>query len=52
MSDFAKESSHWYWPDGRTCYEVERADGKGMRAATLRDARKLGLYPGVTGIIK
>jgi len=44
-------SEHWYYPDGRCCYEVERADGKGMRPTTLRDARKLGLLPSVTGIL-
>lgn len=52
MSDYASEKGHYYWPDGRSCYEVERADGKGMRDTTLRDARKLGLFPGVTTIIR
>jgi hypothetical protein len=42
---------HWYYPDGRCCYEIERSDGKGMRPTTLRDARKLGLLPSVTGIL-
>lgn len=31
---------------------VERADGKGNRPTTLRDARKLGLLPSVTTILK
>ena len=31
---------------------VERSDGKGLRPATLRDARKLGLLPSPTSIIK
>lgn len=48
----ASESGHFYHRDGTPCYEVPRADGKGMRPATLKDARKLGLYPGVTSIIK
>lgn len=48
----AAESTHWYDRDGAPRYEVLRADGKGMRPATLRDARKHGWYPGVTSIIK
>ena len=47
----ASESQHWYYPDGTPAYEVEGAKGQ-MRPATLRDARKLGLYPGVTTIIR
>lgn len=43
------ESSHWYYPDGRPCYEVPYADPrKGNRPTTLADARKLGLLPSVT----
>lgn len=48
----ASESGHWY--DPKTCspvYEVPYADPKkGMRPATLRDARKLGLVPGQSSI--
>lgn len=47
---FATEQGHWYDQTGAPCYEVKRADGKGMRPTTLRDARKLGLVPSVTGI--
>jgi len=47
-----KESTHWYDKAGKPCYEVERADGKGMRNTTLRDARKLNLFPSVTSVIK
>jgi hypothetical protein len=47
----ASESGHWYTRTGEPCYEVPAKDGS-MRAATLRDARKMGLYPGVTSIIK
>lgn len=43
--------SHWYTPSGAPHHEVERADGKGTRPTTLRDARKLGLYPSVTNIL-
>jgi hypothetical protein len=47
----ASQGQHWYMRDGTPCYEVPAKDGS-MRPATLRDARKLGLYPGVTSIIK
>lgn len=46
-----EQSCHWYWPNGEACYEVKRADGKGMRPTTLADARKLGLLPSVTTIL-
>lgn len=46
----AAESMHWYARDGAPAYEVQ---GKtGLRPATLRDARKLGLVPSVTTIIR
>lgn len=46
------QPSHFYWPDGRPCYEVEMATKPGqMRATTLADARKLGLVPSVTTIL-
>lgn len=48
----ASEGGHWYLTNGSPCYEVQKADGKGMRAATLRDAKKLNLLPGVTTILK
>jgi hypothetical protein len=47
----ASAGGHWYTQTGEAAYEVEKAKG-GMRPATLRDARKLGLFPSVTGIIK
>lgn len=49
---YTEEASHWYKPTGEPCYEVERSDGKGMRPTTLRDAKKLGLVPSVTTILK
>src|SRR5688572_4919226 len=54
MSDYtprASEGGHWYDRDGTPRYEVPAKDGS-MRAATLRDARKFGWYPGLTSIIK
>ena len=47
------EAGHWYDKDGKPCYEVPYADpSKGTRPATLGDAKKLGLYPGATTIIR
>lgn len=46
-----EKSSHWYLPSGESYYECERADGKGMRAVTIRDARKVGALPSVTNVL-
>lgn len=48
---FATETGHWYKPSGEPAYTVIGANGK-ERSTTLRDARKLGLYPSVTTITK
>lgn len=46
-----ESASHWYFPDGTPLHEVPRADGKGTRPTSLRDARKLGLFPSVTNVL-
>lgn len=46
------DSSHWYYQDGRPCYEMAKKDGSGMRPTTLADARKLNLLPSVTTILR
>lgn len=47
------ESAHFYLKDGTPFYEVPYADpSKGMRPATLADARKVGALPSVTTILK
>lgn len=48
----AAEWGHWYDRAGNPVYEMPYADAKrpGTRPVTLRDARKLGLVPGVSGI--
>lgn len=46
-----ESASHWYFRDGTPLHEVARADGKGTRPTSLRDARKLGLFPSVTNIL-
>jgi hypothetical protein len=47
----ASESSHWYDKDGNPCYTVIAKNGE-PRPTTLRDAKKSGLVPSVTTIIK
>lgn len=42
---------HWYKPDGSPAYTQIKKDG-GERPTTLADARKQGLYPSVTTIMK
>jgi hypothetical protein len=46
----ASESGHWYARDGRPVYQVPAKSGA-MRPATLADARKMGLVPGVSGVM-
>ena len=45
------KSQHWYDKDGKAVFEVPKAKGGGMRATTIADARKMGLYPSVTTIL-
>lgn len=48
----AKESSHWYRLDGTSCHTQPVKSRPGdTRPTTLADARKLGLFPSVTGIL-
>lgn len=46
------ETGHFYTVDGKPAHFVERKDGSGMRPTTIADARKLGLLPSVTNILK
>lgn len=46
-----EEGSHWYLVDGSPYHEVPRADGKGMRPVTLRDARKARALPSTTNYL-
>jgi len=45
----ASQGGHWYAADGSPAYEIAAKNGN-PRAVTLRDARKLNLYPSVTTI--
>ena len=51
MADWADSGGHWYKQDGTPAYTMLGANGV-ERPTTLRDARKLGLVPSVTGIIR
>jgi len=44
-------SSHWYRADGTPVHKLPTADGRGERSTTIRDAKRLGLYPSVTSIL-
>lgn len=51
---YASESCHYYFPDGTPCYEVPYADKKRAgekRPTTVKDAKKLGLYPSVSTVL-
>ncbi len=45
------QSSHWYHADGTPCHRLPRSRGDGLRPTTLRDARRLKLFPSVTSIL-
>ena len=46
------ESGHWYDKTGKLILEVPRADGKGMKPPTLREARKNLWLPSTTTILQ
>lgn len=46
------ENSHWYSPDGTPSHFQQKKDGTGTTPTTLAHARKLGLYPSVTTVLK
>ncbi len=45
------KGGHWYRADGTPAHRMQTADGAGERVTTLRDARRLGLFPSVTSIL-
>ena len=49
---FGGDGCHWYDKDANPMHEVLAADGKKMVKTTLRQARKLNLFPSVTSIFK
>ena len=51
IAERPQESTHWYAKDGSPAYTVTAKNGE-PRPTTLRDAKKLGLLPSVTTIMK
>jgi hypothetical protein len=51
LSKTKTSSSHWYREDGTPVHRLPTADGSGERPTTIRDAKRLGLYPSVTSIL-
>lgn len=49
---FSEARFHWYYNDGKPCYELPKKDGSGVKTPTIADARKLNLLPGVSTILK
>jgi hypothetical protein len=49
---YSENNTRWYYKDGTPCYELPKADGKGIKVPTLADARKHNLLPSVTSILK
>lgn len=47
-----ERASHFYTRDGRPAYEQPRVDGKGTTKTTVAHARKLGLLPSPTTILR
>ena len=45
-------SAHWYTVEGKPLHEVPKAKGGGVRSTTLADARKMGLLPSVSSVLK
>lgn len=48
----AAQSLHWYWPDGRPAYEVPGSKPNTLVTPDIRHARKLGLLPSVTSVMR
>lgn len=46
------DAGHYYYPDGKPAHFVECKTREGTRPTTIADARKLGLYPSVTQILR
>jgi len=42
---------HWYRADGTPVHKLPTSDGRGERPTTIKDAKRLGLYPSVTSVL-
>lgn len=45
------KTPHYYWPDGKPCFEVIGSTTKRPRPVTIKDARELGLFVSPTTVI-
>lgn len=52
LSLVREEASHWYMPDGTPCHQVPTKDGTRLTATTIRHARKMGLLPSATNVLR
>lgn len=50
MKLFSPDNTHWYDRNGTPMHSVRGSNGE-LRAATLRDARRLNLLPSVTNVL-
>ena len=48
---FSSDGGHWYTASGVPCHRIAKANGDGERNTTLRDAKKLNLFPSVTTVL-
>lgn len=46
-----KAGAHWYTASGAPAHRQPRKDGEGDRVTTVRDAKRLRLYPSVTSVL-
>lgn len=44
-------TSHWYDEQGNPCHQQKCKSREGYRNTTIADARKIGLFPSVTGVL-
>jgi hypothetical protein len=51
LSKNQMKSGHWYTREGLPMHRLPMANGIGERVTTIKDAKRLGLYPSVTSIL-
>ena len=51
LSKTKVQGGHWYRADGTPVHRLPTSDGRGERATTIRDAKRMGLFPSVTSIL-
>lgn len=51
ITDNEAQASHWYYEDGTPAHRIPSKHGDGDRPTTLKDAKRLRLYPSVTSTL-